>query len=105
MAVTVRKHHQEVKRKMHADVARGENAAFRWLVGEARNNAPVQSGHLKSTVEQYIEATPDNPTAAAKVGADYGRIVDQGSAFRAPTYFWTKPLLALQSQWSRFFKT
>lgn len=105
MAVTLKKNHAAVKRQMHSDVARGENRAAQFLVQEAQSNAPVKTGHLKGSIEQITEATPDSPSTGAKVGAPYGRIVDQGDAHHTGTYFWTKALLALRANFGRFMKS
>lgn len=103
MPVKVKKNHQQVKRMMHGDVARGQNSAFKFLVGEAQRNAPRRTGHLASSIEQTVEATPERPTAAAHVGAEYGAAVDQGTAHRAGTYFWTRAVLAMYRSGERFF--
>lgn len=104
MPVTVKKYHAQRKREMRRDVAEGENAAFKFLVTEAQGNAPEKTGRLKRSIRQYLKATASKPSAAARVEAPYGRIVDQGTAFIAPTFFWTRALLAMQARMPEFFK-
>jgi len=106
MAVTVKKNHQGVKRMMRGDVAAGENKAVSFLVDQAKRNirSHRKTGHLEESIEQTIEASTGKPTAEAKVGASYGRIVDHGSAYQAGTFFWTRALLATYRKGVNFFK-
>ena len=104
MPVTIKSHHQRVKRQMRSDIAQGQNAAIGFLVDEAKKNAPVKSGFLRRSIEQLVKATMSRPTAAAKVGADYGVIADQGGAHRAGTFFWTRAVLAMRQRFPGFFK-
>lgn len=106
MPVTVKKNHQQVKRMMREDVAAGENKAIAFLVDQAKQNIRPHNvtGHLEGSIEQTVEASTGKPAAEAKVGASYGRIVDQGTAHKAGTYFWTRALLAMQRKGEQFFR-
>jgi hypothetical protein len=106
MPVTVKKNHQKVKRMTHADVAAGQNRAFSFLVKEAKRNIRPhrRTGHLEGSIEQHLVATPEKPRAGARVGASYGRVVDQGSYKMAGTFFFTRALLAMYERFDRFFK-
>lgn len=101
---TLKDNSEKVKRQIRINLARGQNAAFDFLVSEAKALAPVRTGFLKSKIRRTLIATPDKPRAGAESAAPYSGYVNTGTYKMAAIPFWTVALFRMLQKFPEFFK-
>jgi len=85
----------ELKRQ----VAERLNAAAQFWVGQAKQNAPVDTGFLKAHVGQSIAAVPERLEAEVRSLARYSAPTDTGIR---GTLWWTKSYLRTRELFPQF---
>jgi HK97 gp10 family phage protein len=96
---------EKFRRELQQRLAGGLNAANKFLIDEARQDAPVgKSGELRDGIEVIAEANENNLVAAGAAKAPHSRIVNRGTSKTQAKPFWTTSWLRMVDGFGRFFK-
>ena len=90
---------EKVKAALKEQIAAGLNAAGEHFANEARNNANVDTGFMKSAIGQSVAATPNSLFTIVRSLARYSMYQDTGIR---GNLFWTRAYLATRSRFKQF---
>jgi len=90
---------EKIKAGLKEQLAGGLNAAADNFANEARNNANVDTGFMKSAIGVSVAATPNTLFAVIRSLARYSMFQDTGLH---GNLFWTRAYLATRIRFSQF---
>lgn len=90
---------ERVKAALKEQLAGGLNAAADHVANEARNNANIDTGFMKSAIGVSVAATPNSLFAVVRSLARYSMYQDTGIH---GNMFWTRAYLATRNRFKQF---
>ena len=104
MTVQATDNYDRVRREIQSRLVGGLNNANEFLIGRARDGAPVKSGDLRDGIEVISEATEASPQAISAAKQPYSALVNRGDHDREAKPFWSTAWLQMKDQIPRFFR-